>query len=195
MKKFIILFALITTSLYANEETSQPINIHHGIMTGLMGGMTNTLKDNGQSPDAGTFGGYINYMVSFKKTPESRFYSYLKLGVDYELGFVEKTPLQGLGISLDSGSILFNYWRIGAGVEFNYLTKKSIVEGIINGFILNPYLETSAMVPIWDNHGFDFGFRMGIPVRLAGQSIEPYYSIKTVDMIDWKVMISYFYFF
>lgn len=172
-----------------------PINsVEHGIFTGIQGGMLNTLADKGETPDTGTFGVSFAYFGAYQKENQKH-YSYFKSGLDYDAAFGPKTPLQGLGFFVDSGAVLFNIWRIGAGISFNYLTKKDISTSLMQDFIISPYIETALMWKLFKQSGFDFGFRLGIPVKVSGTLQKPYYQVNKLQQIDWKFTAGYFHFF
>ena len=135
-----------------------------------------------------------SYLASFKK-PQQKHYSYFKAGLDYEIGFGAGSPLLGLGVFADTGAILFDMCRIGAGIAGNYLSKKDVAAGLVQGFILEPYIETAIMWKAFENSGFDFGFRLAAPVKLTAKIVEPYYAINSMNMLDWKFSLSYFHFF
>ena len=170
-------------------------DIHNGIFTGIQGGMLNTIADEGKNPDTGTFGAHLAYFGAYKKTEEAKNYSYFKGGLDYESSFGPMTALQGFGVFADTGAVLFDMWRIGAGVTFNYLTKKDLMVGLLSGFVISPYLETAIMWQAFERSGFDFGFRIGSPVKVTAQRIEPYLSANKMQQIDWKFTASYYHFF
>lgn len=187
---------LIITCKLAAGPASSPgfIPAHNGIFAGLQGGMLNTLSDGGKNPDTGTFGAHIAYIAAFKK-PARQHYSYFKAGLDYEAAFGPATPLQGFGLFADTGAVLFDIWRIGAGVAMNYLTKKDLTAGLLTGWTINPYLETAVMWQAFAHSGFDFGFRIGAPVKITGNISEPYYKVNKLNQTDWKFTFSYFHFF
>lgn len=186
---FLMFFLILMTVL-----TAKTWSYHHGIFTGIQGGMLNTVADEGKNPDTGTLGAHFAYLGAYQKEHQKN-YSYFKGGLDYEASFGPKTPLQGFGLFVDSGAVLFDMWRLGAGVAFNYLTKKDVTAGLMQGFVVSPYLETAIMYKPFKQSGFDFGFRLGFPVKVTGSLQEPYYQVNKLNQIDWKLTAGYFHFF
>lgn len=197
---FFLMIGLLSCLIISYKLAAIPINgpgfipVHNGIFTGMQGGMLNTLADDGKNPDTGTLGAHIAYLAAFKK-PAQKHYSYFKGGIDYEAGFGPSTPLQGFGLFADTGAVLFDIWRIGAGMAFNYLTKKDLAAGLLTGWTVSPYFETAIMWKPFEKSGFDFGFRLGAPVKITGDINEPYHKVNKLNQLDWKFTFSYFYFF
>lgn len=181
MKKIIFLFLVLSCGKLAAY--------HHGFITNISGGMTNTMGDMGQTTDSGNLSFSLGYLGAYQKENQKN-YSYFKAGLDYEIGFVTDNSVHGLSLFFDSGAIIYDMWRIGAG-----LAMKNTGNGKDFAFILTPYLETGLMIQPFKKAGFDINFKLGAPVKLAGKLTAPYYGINKMDMLDWGVGFGYFQFF
>lgn len=179
MSAFLLLFLIFLRGLSAQ---------HHGVAINLGGGMVNTTNDQGMNPDNGVFSASAAYLLASQKDGK-KFYSLTRFGLGYE----SSGSFQGVSVFVDTGTILWDIWRIGVGMQVEMVTSPESL--LKNGVIMMPYIETGLMWKVFAQSGFDFGFKLGSPIKLTSVLVEPFYHRNKMDTLSWQFSAGYFHFF